>query len=85
MKKIEIYTMDHCPYCDMAKALLNQRGISYEEHFVDRSDSEKRLELVQKSRGMKTLPQIYVEGEILGGYTELAKQDKLDLLSSLKL
>ena len=69
----EIYTKPSCPYCVRAKALMDQKGISYKElQAVDCRD--ELIERVKKDTGNepRTLPQIYLDGEYVGGYTELA-------------
>ena len=59
----KIITKSDCPYCIKAKALLKAKGISYKE--VDRADV--------KDFPYKTVPQIWIDNEYIGGYTELAK------------
>jgi len=83
MPKVTVYTMEHCPYCERAKALLKQRGIPFEEVRVAEDDDAKWDELYKKS-GMKTMPQIWSGDRLVGGYTELAKEDGNDQLKSLK-
>lgn len=82
MAPITVYTLDHCPYCDRAKALLKERGLSYEEVRVARDDHETREGLVARS-GMKTFPQIFHGDELVGGFSELAERDSADRLASL--
>lgn len=61
--------MDHCGYCDAAKALLKSMSYTYEE--INISDNyEERVKLVQKT-GHRTLPQIFIDGTFIGGYSEL--------------
>ena len=65
-----IYTKDYCPYCTMAKNLLTSIGATYEE--VDVSNNQELLmQIVAKSR-MRTVPQIFLGDECLGGYTDIA-------------
>ena len=68
-KMIKVYTKDYCPYCDRAKALLTQLGYQYDE-FALGTDQDKIIELVQKT-GMRTLPQIFIEDKLIGGYDDL--------------
>ncbi|NDF14997.1 glutaredoxin [bacterium] len=83
MKKITMYSMLNCPYCVKAKALLTQRGVAFETIMIDEwSDSE--WDDFAKKSGMKTVPQIYVDGSLIGGYTQLAEVDAKDGLASLK-
>jgi glutaredoxin 3 len=68
MKAI-VWSKYHCPYCDQAKALLTQKGIEFEEKKVgDGYTKEDLLEAVPTAR---TVPQIFLEGTLIGGFTEL--------------
>jgi glutaredoxin 3 len=68
MKAI-VWSKHHCPYCDQAKALLNQRGIEFEERKIgDGFTKEDLLEAVPTAR---TVPQIFLDGKLVGGFTEL--------------
>jgi glutaredoxin 3 len=70
MKAI-IWSKYQCPYCDQAKALLTQKGIQFEEKKIgDGYTKEDLLEAVPTAR---TVPQIFLEGELIGGFTELKK------------
>jgi glutaredoxin len=71
MKNIEVYTIDNCSYCDAAKSLLKNRELSYQEFNLS-GDSKKQGELVQKT-GHRTMPQIFIDGQFIGGFTELKK------------
>lgn len=70
MATIEIYTKQWCPYCAKAKALLKSKGLSYQEVDVT-ADEARQQEMVQRS-GRRTVPQIFLDGESLGGYDDLA-------------
>ena len=74
MSDVQVYTTDYCPYCDRAKALLKRRGIAYEEIDVS-GDSDKRAWLV-KTTGRRTVPQIFIKGEPIGGSDELHALDR---------
>lgn len=64
-----IWTKDHCPYCDQAKSLMQQRGITYEERRIGLGYTrEQLLEAVPTAR---TVPQIFLDGQHIGGFTEL--------------
>lgn len=67
--RIEIYTTRTCGYCYAAKRTLDSVDLEYTEYDVS-TDYEKRAWLVQES-GQRTVPQIFVNGESIGGYTEL--------------
>ena len=76
-----MYTADWCPFCRRAKALLNARSISYEEVNVD-SDPEFRERLV-KLTGNRTVPQIIIGEQSIGGFTELRALDQSGELAAL--
>jgi glutaredoxin len=68
MKAI-VWSKYHCPYCDQAKALLTSKGIEFEERKIgDGFTKEELLEAVPTAR---TVPQIFLDGELIGGFTEL--------------
>ncbi len=82
-KKITVYTMDYCPYCERAKALLKRKGFNFEEVRVPQDD-DKAWDDLYKLSGMKTMPQIFNGDALVGGYNELAALDQKDGLASLK-
>lgn len=69
MAKVTIYSTAQCPYCVMAKQLLDRKSVQYEEIRVDR-DPAKRTEMMQKSQ-RRTVPQIFINDQAIGGYTDL--------------
>ncbi len=80
--KIEIYTKDHCPYCVKAKLLLDKKGLNYVEIDVG-NDPVKREELMLKSEGRRTVPQIFINDQPIGGCDDLyalEESGKLDIL-----
>lgn len=81
--KVTIYTMDHCPFCERAKGLMKQRGVTYQEVNLP-MDEDAKWEALEKKTGMKTMPQILIGEKVLGGYSELAALDGKDQLASLK-
>jgi len=70
MADIEIYTKEWCPYCAKAKALLKSKGLSYRELDVT-TDEQRQQEMVARS-GRRTVPQIFLDDQPLGGYDDLA-------------
>ncbi len=82
-QKVKVYTMSHCPYCVRAKQLLAQRGVSFQEFLVLEEDDAQWDALFQKS-GLRTMPQIFCEDQLIGGYSDLAELDEKDKLLSLK-
>jgi len=86
MAEVIIYTTNYCPYCVKAKDLLKAKGAEYKEIDVTGND-KAREELTAKANGMKTVPQIFINGRHIGGYdmtAELDKEGKLDELLRAK-
>ena len=84
MKKVIIYTGPICNFCSAAKHLLSKKKISYEEIDIG-SDDKKREEMLKKSNGAKTVPQIFIGEKHIGGYVELkALENKGELDTLLK-
>ena len=74
MPRIQMYTTRWCGYCVRAKALLDSRGLEYEEISLD-DDPTFRHRLLELTGGW-TVPQILVDGRPIGGYTELWQLDR---------
>ena len=70
MKAI-VWSKYHCPYCDQAKALLTQKGIEFEERKV--GDGYTKEDLLEAVPSARTVPQIFLDGNLIGGFTELKK------------
>lgn len=68
---VVVWSKYDCPYCDQAKALLTQRGINYEEHKI--GDGYTREELLEAIPTARTMPQIIINQQLIGGFTELKK------------
>ena len=83
MKKVEIYTLAYCPYCQKAKFFLNEHGVNYTEIPCDDDEDEKREELTKKYnlKQLATFPQIIIDGENIGGYTDLIEKYSSNQLS----
>ena len=64
-----VWSKYHCPYCDQAKALLKQKGIPFEERKI--GDGYTKEELLEAIPSARTVPQIILNGELIGGFTEL--------------
>ena len=70
MPKIELYAKDWCPYCKAAKALLAERGLKYVHHNVTAGGP---LEDEMRTRaGRTSVPQVFIDGQAIGGYDELS-------------
>ena len=81
MARVEMYTTTWCGYCVRAKALLDARGIAYEEIHLD-DDAGFRQRLHELTGGW-TVPQILIDGQPIGGYTELWRLDRDGRLDEL--
>jgi glutaredoxin 3 len=69
--KAIVWSKDHCPFCDQAKNLLKLKGIEYEERNINYNwTREQLLEAVPDAR---TVPQIFLDGKLIGGFTELRR------------
>ncbi len=82
MAKIEIYSKFLCGFCARAKNLLAAKGAEFEEFDIT-MDAEKRAEMIQRSQGRTTVPQIFIDGRHIGGSDDLAaleRDGKLDPL-----
>lgn len=81
MKPVRLFTTQFCPYCVMAKRLLQRKGAAYEEVPVD-GDSAKREELTRMT-GRRTVPQIFIGDTHVGGFDDLAALDREGRLDPL--
>jgi len=82
MKNIEIYTGPLCAFCDRAIALLNKKGVSFKE--IDlASDPNKMEDMIKKTNGMRTVPQIFIDGQHIGGSDKLQDLENDGKLNSL--
>lgn len=70
MKPVKLYVKDWCPFCVRAKALLNSKSVPFEEISIE-GNAEMAEDLFNKT-GFRTVPQIFIGEECIGGYTELA-------------
>ena len=82
MKPVKIYTTPFCPYCVRAKSLLTKKGITFEEVDV-MMDDKARDEMLTKSGGSRTVPQIFVGETHVGGSDDLYALDREGKLDSL--
>jgi len=82
LKNVEIYTTQFCPFCIRAKQLLNLKSISFIEISVDHS-TELRREMTKRSLGGVTVPQIFINGDPIGGSDELIALEKVGKLDEL--
>jgi len=77
---VEIYTWLSCPFCIRAKALLDKKEVNYQEYAIDGDDVE-REKMATRANGRRSLPQIFINDQHIGGCDdlyELEAQEKLD-------
>tara|TARA_R110000824_G_scaffold111813_1_gene260548 strand:- start:1669 stop:1926 length:258 start_codon:yes stop_codon:yes gene_type:complete len=82
MSKVEIYTKFTCGFCFRAKALLENKNVSFEETDITMGGSE-REEMIRRSGGRMTVPQIFIDGRHIGGSDDLAALDQSGELDAL--
>ena len=82
MKKVEIYTWQYCPFCIRAKSLLNKKNIEFIEYKID-GDESAREKMSKRANGKRSLPQIFIDNNSIGGCDDLyllEEENKLDSL-----
>ncbi len=82
MPKVEIYTSPFCGYCSRAKRLLTTKGVAFQEYDI-MEEPTRRREMLQRAQGRTSVPQIFIDGEGVGGSDDIAaldRQGKLDAL-----
>ena len=77
MKEIIVYTTNHCGYCNAAKMWLQNNGLNFKEINLD--EGNEREILTEKYPYLRTSPQIFCDGENIGGFTDLVEQNPDDL------
>jgi glutaredoxin 3 len=80
--KVEVYTTSFCPFCTRAKALLKSKGVSFVEIDVT-EDAQLRQKMVELSGGRRTVPEIFINDKIVGGYDELKALDDAGALDPM--
>jgi glutaredoxin 3 len=81
MAQVEIYTTTVCPYCVRAKDLLKRKGVAFTEHNLTGKDAEREA-LVARTN-MRAVPQIFIDGTLIGGCDDLYALDKKGELDAL--
>jgi glutaredoxin 3 len=80
--RVEIYTRDYCGYCSRAKALLASKGVAVTEYDAG-DDPEKRREMIQRSHGGTTFPQVFINDRHVGGSDDIHDLDRAGRLDAL--
>lgn len=79
---VVMYSTGWCPYCERARALLQRKGVAFREVKVD-EDSAERTNMLARSGGRRSVPQIFIGDRHVGGYDELYALDKAGELDEL--
>lgn len=85
MVKVEIYTKDYCPFCQKALKLLTSKGVDFTRYELESNADPKREEMIKRTGGKSTVPQIFIDDQSIGGCDDihaLDGQGKLDALLS---
>lgn len=82
MVSVVIYTRQYCGYCSAAKALLEKKGVDYVEHDAT-GKPEVRSEMIDKAHGRTTFPQIFINGQHVGGCDDIHALDRAGKLDPL--
>jgi glutaredoxin 3 len=81
MAKVEMYSTMFCPYCARARSLLQRKGVAFTDVDVD-VEPERRDEMIRRAHGRYTVPQIFIDGEHIGGSDELVALDQAGRLDA---
>ncbi len=82
MPRIEIYTRDFCPYCILAKRLLKTKGLPWKEINLSRNP-ELSQEMLRRTKGRTTVPEIFIQGSLIGGWDHLSALERAGRLDPL--
>ena len=82
MAKVEIYTKAWCGYCARAKALLGDKGVAFDEYDISMG-GPKRDEMLGRAPGRTTVPQIFIDGQHIGGSDDLAALNRAGKLDAM--
>lgn len=75
MANVEIYTWSACPFCVRAKALLTRKGVAFQEYAID-GDEAARAVMAKRANGRRSLPQIFIDDQHIGGCDDLHALDR---------
>ncbi len=81
MKPVTVYSTNYCPYCRQAEQFLKARGVPFENIDVTEDDA-MRTKLVELS-GQRTVPQIFIDGKPIGGYSDMMALQRRGALDAL--
>ncbi len=81
MADVKVYVTDYCPYCTRAKGLLKRKGVAFTE--IDVSDDPETRAWLVSTTGMRTVPQIFIDGKSVGGSDDIHALDRAGELDKL--
>ncbi len=81
MAKVVVYSKSHCPYCVRAKNLLKQKGVAFEE--VNLDDKLDEFDALKKKTGQMTVPMIFINDKLIGGFSDLSALESKDELDAM--
>ncbi|MGZ5279287.1 MAG: glutaredoxin domain-containing protein [Pseudobdellovibrionaceae bacterium] len=81
MAKVIMYSKDPCPYCVNAKRLLDEKGVKYE--VIDLTDRPEEMQKIKDNTGWRTVPIIVIDGNLIGGYSDMKALDDEGKLDSM--
>ena len=82
MVEVELYTTMWCPYCARARRLLDRKGVAFTDIDIE-AEPERRAEMIRRAGGRSSVPQIFIDGEHIGGSDELAALDRAGRLDAM--
>ncbi len=82
MARVEVYMKSHCSYCTRVKRLLDSKQVDYQSHFVD-FDPARRQEMIERSGGRRTMPQIFIDDSHVGDCDALMALERAGKLDAL--
>ncbi len=81
MAEVELYTTNWCPFCTRARLLLQHKGVTFTDIDIE-EHPQRRGEMIRRAGGRSTVPQIFINGEHIGGSDELAAMDRAGKLDT---
>jgi glutaredoxin 3 len=82
MVEVELYTTMWCPYCARARRLLDRKGVAFTDIDIE-AEPERRAEMIRRAGGRSSVPQIFIDGEPIGGSDELVALDRTGRLDAM--
>ena len=81
MSRVKIYTKSKCPFSEQTRTFLDDKGIPFDEVDIT-DDSERKAEMMEAAGGDDTTPQVFIDGEHIGGFEQLVEEDRQGRLAA---